>query len=79
MFDFVDRTVVRRGRDTYVLVSTVLRPEFIMGRKTQKYETMVFWCDREGWVKNYRELQAELWNTEEEARSGHKEVCDRWR
>lgn len=71
--NIIDRTVVN---NKYV-VSTVLllgaaHLYDLMGR--DEFETMVFPCDEQGNVTNWRELDCRRYHSVEAARDGHNDV-----
>ena len=43
-----------------------------------EYETMVFKCDKDGDVEDWGELDKENYETEEEAKKGHKKMVEKW-
>ena len=42
------------------------------------YETMVFACDEQGEVTDWRELDFARYTTEDDARAGHEDIVARW-
>jgi len=44
----------------------------------QSYETMVFTCDKDGTVTNWKELDKANYDTEEEALKGHEQMIKKW-
>jgi hypothetical protein len=43
------------------------------------YETMVFACDEKGKVDDWGDLDKANYDTEKEAKEGHKEMVRKWR
>jgi hypothetical protein len=64
------KTVIKIGSDHY-LVSTV--EVYAIG-----WETMVFRCDPEGEVTNWRELYGVRYRNEFDATAGHSRVCSQF-
>jgi predicted ATPase len=75
----VDRTIV----DGQYVVSTIrlsgaesfadLYEQFGGG-----YETMVFACEPDGLITDWLELDCQRYHTEDEARTGHKDMVQNW-
>lgn len=68
-----DKISSSRVESGYVIVSTV----FISFIK--QYETMVFECDKDGYINNYFDLDCKHYDDESFAMQGHHKMIEEWR
>ncbi len=66
MADYKRQTKVKLD-DKIFMVSTIYDPFF------DRYETMIFECDRYGDILSWSEMYVDYYKTEEEAEKGHED------